>query len=196
MGRWTREEIDEAFTRYQAMGLKAARSGDWTYWGDMFTENCTYIERNLGAWAGRDAIVRNMSAVMHLSGNEELAYESRDNGVVSDPWVMCNQYPVEAYVIDEERGWVWALIWNRMDDPGDGSIHQSNCFNLFKYAGNGQFSYEEDLYNPQEFLDMMEQWLPLWNAHKEKSDELQKAMQERAEAAREFAEKEPRQEGR
>ena len=43
---------------------------------------------------------------------------------------------VADYVIDEDRGWVWALIWNRMDDPGDGSIHQSNCFNLFKYAGN------------------------------------------------------------
>ncbi|CAA0114482.1 Uncharacterised protein [Halioglobus japonicus] len=195
MGRWTREEIDDAFTQYQAMGLKAARSGDWTYWGDMFTENCTYIERNLGAWAGRDAIVRNMSAVMHLSGNEELGYESRDNGVVSDPWVMCNQYPVEAYVIDVERGWVWALIWNRMDDPGDGSIHQSNCFNLFKYAGNGQFSYEEDLYNPQEFLDMMEKWLPVWNAHNETSEQRQKELQERAEAARAFAEKEPHQEG-
>lgn len=195
MGRWTREEIDEAFTQYQAMGLKAARSGDWNYWGDMFTENCTYIERNLGAWAGRKAIVRNMSAVMHLSGNEDLAYESRDNGVVSDPWVMCNQYPVEAYVIDVERGWVWALIWNRMDDPGDGSIHQSNCFNLFKYAGNGQFSYEEDLYNPTEFLDMMEKWLPVWNAHRETSEKRLEQLSTQAEAARAFAEKELPQEG-
>mgnify|MGYP003672689031 CR=1 FL=1 len=194
MGRWTREEIDDAFTQYQAMGLKAARSGNWNYWGDMFTENCTYIERNLGSWAGRAAIVRNMSAVMHLSGNEDLAYESRDNGVVSDPWVMCNQYPVEAYVIDVERGWVWALIWNRMDDPGDGSIHQSNCFNLFKYAGNGQFSYEEDLYNPAEFLDMMEKWLPVWQAHNETAEEEQLKLAAQAEAASEFAEKQLPQE--
>lgn len=195
MGRWTREEIDDAFKQYQAMGLKAARSGDWNYWGDMFTENCTYIERNLGAWAGRDAIVRNMSAVMHLSGNEDLAEETRDNGVVSDPWVMCNQYPVEAYVVDVERGWVWALIWNRMDDPGDGSIHQSNCFNLFKYAGNGQFSYEEDVYNPTEFLDMMEGWLPVWNAHKEKAEKEQQKFDAQAEAAGAFAEKQLPQEG-
>ena len=172
------------------MGLKAARSGDWSYWGEMFTENCTYIERNLGAWAGREAIVRNMSAVMHLSGTEELAYESRDNGTISEPWVMCNQYPVEAYVIDEERGWVWALIWNRMDDPGDGSIHQSNCFNLFKYAGNGQCSYEEDLYNPTEFLDMMDKWLPIWKAHGEKAVEEEQTLSAQAAAAKEFAEKE------
>lgn len=194
MARWSKEEIDDAFKKYQAMGLKAARSGDWSYWGDMFTENCTYIERNLGSWAGRDAIVRNMSAVMHLSGNEDLAYDSRDNGVISDPWVMCNQYPVEAYVIDEERGWVWALIWNRMDDPGDGSIHQSNCFNLFKYAGNGQFSYEEDLYNPTEFLDMMAEWLPVWNEHKEKAEEEEQRMAAQAAAAMEFAEKQLPQE--
>ena len=194
MGRWAREEIDEAFKQYQAMGLKAARSGDWNYWGDMFTENCTYIETNLGSWAGREAIVRNMSAVMHLSGNEELALETRDNGVVSDPWVMCNQYPVEAYVIDVERGWVWALIWNRMDDPGDGSIHQANCFNLFKYAGNGKFSYEEDLYNPAEFLDMMQKWLPVWNENKEKASQESERRLAQAEKAMAFAEKKVPQE--
>ncbi len=194
MGRWTREEIDDAFKQYQAMGLKAARSGDWTYWGNMFTENCTYLERNLGSWAGRDAIVRNMSAVMHLSGNEALAEHTPDNGIQSAPWVMCNQYPVEAYVIDEDRGWVWALIWNRMDDPGDGSIHQSNCFNLFKYAGNGQFSYEEDLYNPAEFLTMMENWLPVWNEHKDRADADKREQDAMAEAARAFAEKQLPQE--
>jgi hypothetical protein len=166
VGRWPREEIEEAFKRYQEMGLLSARSGDWSHWGNMFTENCTYVEHNLGTWAGRDAVVRNMSAVMHLSGNEELAEDTGDTGIASDPWVMCNQYPVEAYIVDEDRGWVWALIWNRMDDPGDGSIHQANCFNLFKYAGNGEFSYEEDLYNPHEFLHMMENWLPIWEKHK------------------------------
>lgn len=42
-------------------------------------------QRNLGSWAGRDAIVRNMSAVMHLSGNKYLAEETRDNGT-QDPY--------------------------------------------------------------------------------------------------------------
>ena len=165
MGRWSYEEIDEAFQAYQEAGLKAARSGDWSIWGEMFTENCFYVEQNLGTWAGREAVVRNMAAIMHLTGDEETAEDSDEYGHVVDPWVMCNQYPVEAYVIDEDRGWVWALIWNRMDDPGDGSIHQANCFNLFKYAGTGQFSYEEDLYNPKEFVRMMEAWLPIWEDH-------------------------------
>jgi hypothetical protein len=189
MGRWPREEIEAAFKRYQEMGLLSARSGDWSHWGECFTEDCFYIEQNLGTWAGRDAVVRNMSAVMHLSGNPDLAEETRDTGTVSDPWVMCNQYPVEAYHIDEERGWVWALIWNRMEDPGDGSIHQSNCFNLFKYAGNGQFSYEEDLYNPQEFLDMMEGWLPVWKKHKETAEQDAAELEALKASALEFAEK-------
>ena len=184
MSRWSREEIEEAFEMYQVMGLISARSGDWTHWGNMFTENCTYIEQNLGEWAGREAVVRNMSAVMHLSGDDDLAYESRDQGTISDPWVMCNQYPVEAYHIDVERGWVWALIWNQMDDPGDGSIHRSNCFNLFKYAGNGEFSYEEDLYNPQEFLDMMEEWLPVWNGCKENAEKDDKHLNDLSEGAK------------
>ena len=165
MARWPREEIEAAFERYQEMGLLSARTGDWNHWGNMFTDNCTYIEQNLGTWGGRDAVVRNMSAVMHLTGDAALAEETAETGVQSDPWVLCNQYPCEAHIIDVERGWVWALIWNRMDDPGDGSIHQSQCFNLFKYAGDGKFSYEEDLYNPDEFIKMMAAWLPVWREH-------------------------------
>lgn len=189
MARWTREEIDVAFQWYQIMGLISARSGDWSHWGNMFTENCYYIEQNLGTWGGRDAIVRNMSAIMHLSGNEDLAEETQDTGVQSDPWVMCNQYPVDEYHIDVERGWVWALIWNRMDDPGDGTVHQANCFNLFKYAGNGEFSYEEDLYNPDEFLQMMENWLPIWEKHQKSVKEDEKEMKQLAREAKKFAEK-------
>ena len=35
-----------------------------------------------------------------------------------------------------------------MSDPGDGSIHQEYNFTLLKYAGDGKWSYEEDIYNP------------------------------------------------
>ena len=51
-----------------------------------------------------------------------------------------------------------AQIWNRMVDPGDGSLHQAYNFTLLKYAGNLQWSYEEDIYNPQPFQSMIQGW--------------------------------------
>lgn len=161
VGRWSRAEIEEAFKHYQAMGLLSARSGDWSHWGRVFIDNVTYDEHQLGRWGGQRAVIENMAAVMHMTGDEA---DMSDPVVQLDrnvnmPWLFCNQYPCEDFVVDEDHGWVWALIWNRMDDPGDGSIHQANCFNLFKYAGQGRFSHEQDLYNPVEFQNMMADWV-------------------------------------
>ena len=68
-------------------------------------------------------------------------------------------FPIEWYVIDEERGWVVCQVWNRMIDPGDGSLHQAYNFTLLKYAGDQRWSYEEDIYNPGHFKDMVMGWL-------------------------------------
>jgi hypothetical protein len=45
-----------------------------------------------------------------------------------------------------------------MVDPGDGSLHQAYNFTLLKYAGNGKWSFEEDIYNPTHFGTMMKGW--------------------------------------
>jgi hypothetical protein len=45
-----------------------------------------------------------------------------------------------------------------MVDPGDGSLHQQYNFTLLKYAGNGKFSFEEDIYNPAHFQSMIKGW--------------------------------------
>jgi len=68
-------------------------------------------------------------------------------------------FPHEWTMIDEERGWVVAQIWNRMADPGDGSLHQAYNITLLKYAGNRKWSYEEDVYNPAHFGEMIKAWL-------------------------------------
>ena len=49
-------------------------------------------------------------------------------------------------------GWIY-------EDPGDGSLHREYNWTLLKYGGNGQFSYEEDMYNPNEFGDMIQRYL-------------------------------------
>ena len=49
-------------------------------------------------------------------------------------------------------------VWNRMEDPGDGSIHQEGNITLLDYAGDGLWSREEDIYNPARFGPMLERW--------------------------------------
>jgi hypothetical protein len=188
MARFTREEIETAFLRYQDMGLAAARSGDWTHWGKMFTEDCSYKEHCLGEWGGREAIVREMASVMQVTETTETVDHLEGSAAnfsdgAANPWIWCNQYPCNDYVIDVDRGWVWSLIWNRMEDPGNGRVFQCNCLTLLIYAGNGQFSYEEDLYNPRQFGKMMDEWLEV----KAECDARQLDYEARAEAARAVA---------
>ena len=141
MGRWSRKEIEEAFEHYQRVALEAGKTGDWNAWADLFTEDCTYVEHQFGTFGGREAIRRFWNKVMKRYPNCEVKY-----------------YPVEWYIIDEERGWVACYVWNRMSDPGDGSLHQAGNMTLLKYAGNGQWLYEEDAYDRQNMIKMVQGW--------------------------------------
>jgi hypothetical protein len=152
MGRWSREELEDAFENYQATALKAATSHDWRPWADLFTEDATYVEHLYGRLGGREAIYNWIQSTMDEWPNNEMIY-----------------FPIEWYVIDEERGWVICQVWNRMADPGDGSIHQEYNFTLLKYAGNGLWSYEEDIYNPAHFGEMVKGYL----ARKKELDDTQ-----------------------
>jgi hypothetical protein len=171
MGRFSKQEIDTAFKRYQVQGRDAARSGDWARWGEMFSEDVTYIEHEVGEWGGRAAAVREMAALMHQSEGT--------------PWVWVNQYPVKSYIVDEDRGWVWSQIWNRMEDPGNGVVLQENCLTMLRYDGNGLFNYEEDLYNPHAYVQMVKDWVEVHEACKQEEDETTRFA--RAESARLFA---------
>jgi hypothetical protein len=139
VGRWTRDEIEDAFETYQRTALAAGTSGDWTAWADLFTEDATYVEHLFGTLGGREAIRHWITRTM--AANRDMQF-----------------FPMEWYVVDEERGWVVCQVWNRMVDPGDGSLHQAYNFTLLKYAGHGRWSYEEDIYNPAHFQKMLEGW--------------------------------------
>ena len=141
MGRWSREELEEAFQHYQDVARAAGTSGDWGPFADVFTEDATYIEHHYGTLGGREAIRRWISSTMGTYPGNEMPH-----------------FPIEWYIIDEDRGWVVCQVWNRMADPGDGSLHQAYNFTLLKYAGNHQWSYEEDIYNPMSFGTMVKGW--------------------------------------
>ena len=142
MGRWTRDEIEEAFAGYQKAALAAGTTGDWNGWADLFTEDATYVEHHYGVLGGREAIRRWISETMGTFPGNAMPH-----------------FPVEWYLIDEEKGWVVCQIWNRMADPGDGSVHQAYNFTLLKYAGDGHWSYEEDIYNPASFGTLVGDWM-------------------------------------
>lgn len=142
MGRWSRDEIEQAFEEYQRAALIAGTTGDWNSWADLFTEDATYVEHHYGTMGGREAIRRWITGTM-----------------ASFPGNQMPHFPVEWYVIDEDRGWVICQVWNRMADPGDGSLHQAYNFTLLKYAGHGKWSYEEDVYNPAHFERMVRGWM-------------------------------------
>jgi hypothetical protein len=141
MGRWTRDELEDAFAEFQRVALKAGTSGDWNPWADLFTEDATYIESNYGRMGGREAIRKWIVNTMTTPPIDQMTF-----------------FPIEWYMIDEARGWITCHVWNRMADPGDGSIHQAYNFTLLKYAGDGLWSYEEDIYDPKHFAEMLTGW--------------------------------------
>jgi hypothetical protein len=141
MGDWSRDELERAFAHYREVAARAASSGEWRPWADLFTEDATYIEHHYGEFKGRDAIYDWIQSTMHDGANNDM-----------------QAFPSEWWVIDEERGWIVCAIANVMNDPGDGSQHQAVNWTLLKYAGDDQWSWEEDLYNPNEFLEMMKGW--------------------------------------
>jgi uncharacterized protein (TIGR02246 family) len=135
---YSRAELEEAFAAYQA----AAATGDWSAWADLFTEDATYVEHHYGTFHGREAIREWITTTM-------------------SEWPGCDmpEFPIDWYVVDEERGWIVCRVLNRMKDPGDGTVHEEANITILHYAGDGKWSYEEDVYNPAHFARMVQGWL-------------------------------------
>jgi SnoaL-like protein len=138
---FTRSELDEEFAAYQRRGQDAATTHDWNAWADQFTADAKYIEHSYGSFDGREAIRGWITRTM-----------------TTFPGSRMPTFPVEWHVMDEERGWIVCSIANRMEDPGDGSVHEASNLTVLHYAGEGEWSYEEDVYNPAHFMQMIEGW--------------------------------------
>lgn len=138
---FTRAEIEDAFQHYQSEVVKAASLPDWTLFANLFTADATYYEHAYGRFEGRDQITAWAKKTMSTF-----------------PGNAMPGFPIAWYVIDEDRGWVVCEIRNVMLDPGDGSLHEASNLTILHYAGDNRWSYEEDVYNPAKFLEMVRTW--------------------------------------
>jgi len=142
MGHWTRAELEAAHEHYQQVAAAAAASGDWGQWADLFTDDAQYVEHHFGEFRGRDEIKQWITATMA---------EYPNSAMTSFPHAWC--------ICDEARGWWVCRIENRFEDTGDGEVYQAHNITILEYAGNNQWSYEEDVYNPVKFGETVKAWL-------------------------------------
>jgi hypothetical protein len=145
---WSREELDQAHQHFIATANRCAETGEWRDWADLFTEDATYVEHMFGEFHGREAIYKWIAATMA---------EWPNKAMTSFPHSWC--------VCDEEKGWWICRIENRFKDPGDGSVHQAHNITVLHYAGNMQFSSEEDAYNPANFGPVVVDWMKAYAAN-------------------------------
>ena len=140
--RWSREELVEAFDVYQQKVIEVGSTWDWSSYANVFTEDATYVEHALGNMAGREAIREWIVSTMNMFPGSEMP-----------------TYPVEWCSIDADNDWVIFKNVNTMKDPGDGSVHGAPVITALKYAGDGKWSYEEDAYNPMNFMVMIQEYV-------------------------------------
>src|SRR5580700_5148805 len=145
---WSRQELQEAHDNFVTVATQCAQSGDWAPWADLFTEDADYVEHCFGNFHGRAAILEWISATMAEWPNSAMTSFPHD-------WCVC----------DEERGWWICQIENRFSDPGDREVYQQSNLTVLHYAGNGRFSYEEDVYNPAHFAPVVKGWIDAKRAH-------------------------------
>jgi ketosteroid isomerase-like protein len=142
MGQWSREEIEAAFKQHEQVVVEIGNSWDWSRYADEFTEDATYVEHVYGRFEGRENIRDWIVSTMNTFPGSEMPL-----------------YPTSWHAIDEEKGWVFSEVLNTMRDPGDGSVHQRPNITILKYAGDGLWSYEEDAYNPMNFMVMVQEYV-------------------------------------
>lgn len=143
-----RTELQSAFEAYQASVAAIAATGDWARFADLFTKDATYREHAYGDFSGHDEIRAWIVKTMTTFPGSEM-----------------NGFPVAWSLLDAEQGRVVCEIRNLMRDPGDGSLHEASNITILDYAGDGRWSREEDVYNPQRFADMVLAWSRIAREH-------------------------------
>ena len=134
MTNFSRTEIEKAFWHFMAVG----DSADWNAWADLHSEDGVWVEHHLGTFRGREEIRKGIVSVMSQSPPME--------------------FPVEWVQIEGNR--LVYYPWQVFKDPaGKGRDYRFGCVSVMEYAGDGLWSFQEDLYNPREAEQVLKRWL-------------------------------------
>lgn len=132
------DEVEREFQAYRERGARAVATGDWNEWAEQFTVDARYREHHYGTFEGREAIREWITSTM-----------------VAFPTMT---FPVDHHLIDGNR--VIAQIPNVLPDPAGGDTDfRFDVHVILHYAGDGLWSYEEDVYNPNEAQQVIGAWL-------------------------------------
>jgi SnoaL-like domain len=138
---FTRDELAEAFGKFEQTVDRAARTRDWDPWVEQYTSDITYVEHAAGTMRGRDQV---------------RAWIWKTMG--SFPGSFMTSFPSLWTVYDEATGRVLCELDNPMRDPGDGTIISATNISIVTYAGDGLWCRQEDVYNPLRFVAAAMKW--------------------------------------
>lgn len=134
----SRQEVLAEIARYRERSERAVATGDWDQWAGQFTDDARYLEHHYGRFHGQREIRAWITSVMQPF-----------------PEMV---FPVEWVAVDGNR--VVMLCWNRLPDPAGRDVnHEFGVGVILHYAGGGKWSYEEDVYNPQEAEAAIASWV-------------------------------------
>lgn len=128
-------EVREAFEHFVAVG----DSGDWNAWADLHSVDGVWNECHLGRFEGREAIRKGITSVMAQAPKEMY-------------------FPVEWSMFDGDRV-VFYPAQCLPDPTGGDDEYRFGCVTILDYAGDGQWSYQEDIYNPKQGEDVFGRWI-------------------------------------
>jgi predicted SnoaL-like aldol condensation-catalyzing enzyme len=135
---YPREEVQAEFDRYRRRAALAVETGDWDQWADQFTDDAHYREHHYGYFTSGAQIREWIKSVMQPFPTME--------------------FPPSYALIDGNR--VTTLIPNILPAPeGDDGYYGFDVNTILHYAGNGKWSFEEDVYSPAEAQETVNRWI-------------------------------------
>lgn len=138
---FTRAELEEAFATWHSTVQSCAKSHDWAPFIALFTEDAEYHEANAGVLRGPEQIAGWIQFAMGQFPGTEF-----------------EDLPVHWHVIDEQAATIVAKMGNVMRDPGDGTRSETTNLAVLRYAADGKFSAQEDVYDPAVFINQVQDW--------------------------------------
>jgi ketosteroid isomerase-like protein len=142
MADYPREEVQRAIDALHSIrdGASAGKMR-WEALADLFTEDATYIDPAWGRFKGRSSIRQFL----------------RDSMQGLEDW----KFPTDWCVIEGNR--VVSKFRNQL--PGqrpDGTYYEVTGVSVLEYAGDGKFSFEEDIINMIHLYEVLKEsgWVP------------------------------------